>query len=227
MKRLLLTMFAAGICTATAGTISFTGDLRNDANVISCGSGCTLDASSSDGDYAQWAAVVDSFTVSTTSAMQAVTFSYGGGVNGAGTPIAEGGFEPYLSLFDAGGNVLGSTFFGTTCPAGANTNSVSGQCFDVSLDGGVLAPGTYQIAISAFENMSFAENFGSGTLADGFTGLGNLAPGEDLHYAFDVDLTPTAATPEASSSWLGALLAFAVICFFKRRNGGSVIRFRP
>jgi len=51
--------------------------------------------------------------------------------------IPEGGFEPYLSLFDASGNFLASTFFGTTCPAGANTNTVSGQCFDELLDGGV------------------------------------------------------------------------------------------
>ena len=62
----------------------------------------------------------------------------------------------------------------------------------------MLAPGSYQIAISAFENMSFVENGGAGTLADGFTGLGNLEPGEDLHYAFDVVLTPAAAVPEPS-----------------------------
>jgi len=61
------------------------------------------------------------------------------------------------------------------------------------LDGGILAAGTYEIAISAFENMSFAENLGSGTLADGFTGLGGLQPGEDLHFAFDVVLTPEPA----------------------------------
>ena len=52
----------------------------------------------------------------------------------------------------------------------------------------------------------FAENSGLGSLADGFTGLGNLAPGEDMHYAFDVDLTPAIATavPEPAS---GAPLA--------------------
>ena len=44
--------------------------------------------------------------------------------------------------------------------------------------------------------MYLAENSGAGNLTDGFTGLGNLAGDEDLHYAFDVDLTPTAATPE-------------------------------
>ncbi len=202
---------ALSCCCARAETISFVGNLRDDANVVSCGSECTLGGSNSDGDYAQWAAVVDSFTVSTSSLMQAVTFSYGGGGNGSGTTIPEGGLEPYLSLFDASGNFLASTYFGTTCPGGANTNSVSGQCYDVLLDGGTLGPGTYQIALSAFENLSLAENLGTGKLADGFTGLGYLAPGEDLHYAFDVNLTPSSPAPEPSFGWLlgGAVLALA------------------
>lgn len=182
-----------------ASTISFIGNLRDNANFTSCGSGCTLGPGDSDGDYAQFAAVVETFNISQTSAVQAVTFSYGDGVNGEGAIISEGGFEPYLSLFDGAGNFLASTFFGTTCPAGAQVNSVSGFCYDVLLDAGVLAPGTYQIAISAFENLSFAENYGSGLLSDGFTGLGNLADGEDLHYAFDVDVTSAAPVPEPST----------------------------
>ena len=134
--------------------------------------------------------------------MTAITFSYGGGINGHGTLIPQGGFEPYLSLFDASGNFLASTFFGITCPAGAHINTASGECFDVLLNGGVLSPGTYAITISAFENMSLAENNGLGTLADGFTGLGNLFPGEDMHYAFDVRLQSTSSVPEPSSLML-------------------------
>ena len=219
----LLIIAAVGFCSAQADSISFVGNLRTDANVISCGAGCTLGASNIDADYAQWAAVVDSFTVSTASDMQAFTFGYGGGVNGAGTVIPQGGFEPYLSLFDSSGDFLASTFLGTTCPPGANTNSDSGQCFDVSLDGGTLAAGTYQIAITAFENMSFAENLGSGTLADGFTGLGNLVSGEDLHYAFDVVLSPATEVPEPSAGWLlgGVLLTAAGIRRIKTNGGNS------
>lgn len=172
-----------------ASTISYVENLRTDATVTSCGSGCTLGAGNSDEDYAQYAAVVEDFTVSAASTMTAISFSYGGGVNGNGngTTIAEGGLEPYLSLFDSSGNFLASTYFGTTCPAGANTNTDSGECYDVLLDGGVLAAGSYEIALTAYENMSIAENYGSGTLADGFTGLGGLATGESLAYAFDVD----------------------------------------
>ena len=219
MTKCLLAMvagiFIAGTGQLQADLLSFTGDLRADATFNSCGSGCTLDASNSDFDYAQWAAVKRDFTVATSSSVQAITFSYGGGTNGNGMAIGAGGFEPYLSLFEASGNFLASTFFGTTCPPGANTNPVSGQCYDVLLDAGVLAPGNYAITISAFENLSFAENTGAGTLADGFTGLGNLAPGEDMHFAFDVDLTPATATavPEPASSALlaGACLSLALL----------------
>jgi hypothetical protein len=182
--------------TANAGTVSFTGDLRSDANFLDCGFACTLGAGNTDAEYAQWAARSVSFVVAVASPMSAVTFGYGGGINGNGAFIAEGGFQPYLSLFTASGDFLGSTFFGVVCPPGANTDSVSGACYDVGLDGGILAPGMYQLAISAFSNMSYAENLGAGVLADGFTGLGNLAAGEDLHYAFDIILDSPASVPE-------------------------------
>ncbi len=188
---------------ASASVLSFSGNLRTDATVLDCGPGCTLTPANVDSDFAQWAAAVYSFSVPTPSLMQAVTVSY-----------ADGGFEPYLSLFDASGNFLASTFFGTTCPAGALVNPTSGECFDVLLDGGTLGVGGYQIAISAFENLSLAENFGSGTLADGFTGLGNLEPGEVLHYAFNVTLTSTSAVPEPSSA--GLLTAAALLGWLYR-----------
>jgi hypothetical protein len=186
-----------------AGTIFFSGDLRTGATVLDCGSGCTLGPSNTDGDYAQWAAVVKTFVVSSASTMQAVTYSYGGGTSKTGPVVPAGGFEPYLSLFDASGDFLASTFSVTTCPAGANT--VGGNCFDVLLDGGFLAPGTYQIALTAFDNMSLAENNAPPLLlTDGFTGLGNLAPGENLNYAFDVILAGGSgpSVPEPATYWL-------------------------
>lgn len=191
-----------------AGTISFAGNLATDATFLP-----PFDPPYADAEYAQFAAVVKTFHVQTTTAMQAITFSYGGGINANGDTIADSGFEPYLSLFDSAGNFLASTFFGTTCPAGANANPITSNCFDVLLDGGVLTPGDYSIAISAFENLSFAENLGAGTLADGFTGFGNLADGEDLHYAFDVIL-PDSAVPEPST-WIG--VGAALLWFAKRK----------
>jgi hypothetical protein len=186
-----------------ASVIFYSGNLRTDATVTSCGPGCNLDPSSADADFAQWAAVLETFTVSQTTTMEAITYGYGGGVSLTGATVAPGGFEPYLSLFDASGNFLASTYYGTLCPPGANT--AGGNCYDVSLDGGVLTPGTYQIAITAFENMPLAENGAGTNLSDGFAGVGNLAAGENLNYAFDVILPQDAPEP-------ASLVLFAIAC---------------
>jgi hypothetical protein len=190
-----LAVFAGSSSRMAASTLFFSGNLRTDATVTDCGSSCTLGSSDTDFDYAQFAAVVNSFTVASTSTMSAITYSYGGGTSLTGASVASGGLEPYLSLFDASGNFLASTYFGTTCPLGANT--YDGNCYDESLDGGTLAAGTYYIALTAFENMSYAENSGVGTLSDGFTGIGDLQSDEDLHYGFDVILTPDSGPPPA------------------------------
>jgi hypothetical protein len=197
-------VLAACACPLPAETLFYSGNLRTDATVTACGANCTLGPSNSDGDYAQFAAVVETFNIANATTLEAITYSYGGGTSLTGPVVSPGGLEPYLSLFDAAGNFLASTFFGTTCPAGAQT--FNGNCFDEELDYGTLQPGTYEIALSAFENMSLAENNGTGTLADGFTGLGNLAPGEDLHFAFDVVL-PTGTPEPAAWGLLAAGLA--------------------
>ena len=211
----LFAIFGAPVPLLNAATISFQGNLSTDATFLPPGAPAFTDA-----DYAQWAAVVSSFHVSSTSTIQATTFSYGGGTNGNGVAILEGGFEPYLTLFDGSGHFIASTFYGTVCPAGANANSISGSCFDVGLDAGTVGPGDYQIAISAFDNLSLAENYGTGTLSDGFTGLGNLAPGEDLHYGFDVVLTPAVVTPEPRALLPAGLLAMS-LWLTKRKRGQS------
>ena len=194
------------LTSASAATISFVGSLDAD-----CTFGCQ--GNTSDGDYAQYAAAVYSFTVPVQATAYAITFSYGGGINGNSAVIPQGGFEPYLSLFDNAGNFLASTFSGENCPAGAN--SYQNACWDVKLDMGTLAAGTYQIAISAWENMSYAENLGAGNLSDGFTGLGNLFPGEDLHFAFDVVTGAGGGGGEVPepSAWLLAASGLALIRF--------------
>ena len=81
-----------------------------------------------------------------------------------------------------------------------------------------LAAGSYTLALTAFQNLSFAENLGTGTLADGFTGVGNLYPGESLQYAFDL-VTPDLPTPEPGT---GALLGvcLAALLIYRRRAAG-------
>lgn len=188
---------------------SFVGNLRANANFTSCGPSCTLTAADDDGTWAQFAAVSETFHVNALSSVTAVTFSYDGGINGNGASIAAGGFQPYLSLFDSAGNFLASTF------------GIAGS--DVTLDAGNLAAGDYQIAISAYFNMSYAENLGVGTLADGFTGLGNLFFGEDLHYAFDVNLK-SAATPVPEPGTVCLVVPAALAVFLGKRKRAECIR---
>jgi hypothetical protein len=193
LKCLGLLLLGAGC--AWPGVLYFAGDLRTNGNITACGVGCTLSPGDSDGTWAQWAAFSVPFTVVAPSTMNAITFGYGGGTSDTGAVVLAGGLEPYLSLFDSSGNFLASTFSGITCPAGAGM--VGGNCFDVELDGGLLKTGTYTLVLSAYMNMSLAENSGVGLLSDGFTGLGNLGANESLAYAFDINLTST--TPEPGS----------------------------
>jgi hypothetical protein len=201
-----------------ADVIFFSGDLETNGNVLNCGQACTLNpASNSIYDYATWAASVYTFDVTNTTTMEAITYGYGGGTSLTGAVVAAGGLEPYLSLFDANGNFLASTYSGTTCPAGANT--VNGNCYDVSLDGGTLNPGTYQIAITDYANMSVAENSGAPyTLSDGFTGLGGLQSGESLSYAFDVILPSDVAVPEPGTLRFMAIGAAGLLTALWRRR---------
>lgn len=69
------------VSSATADTVSFTGNLLTNATFAGCGPGCMLGSGNSDSDYAH-AAVVYSFSVPVASAMSAITVSYGGRKNG-------------------------------------------------------------------------------------------------------------------------------------------------
>ena len=81
----------------------------------------------------------------------------------------------------------------------------------------ILLAGLGDVNRGGLRVLSLAENLGGGTLADGFTGLGNLAQGEDLHYAFDVILTE--AVPEPQTLWLLASLLTALCGLQRVRKG--------
>jgi hypothetical protein len=194
MRYVILALAAVALAAPAFGDTTFySGNLRTNGNITTCGAGCALSPSDSDAAWAQWAGYSVSFDLTAAADVTAITYGYGGGTIATGPTVSAGGFEPYLSLFDSSGNFLDSTYDGTTCPAGAA--SVNGNCYDVELDAGTLNAGTYTLVITAFENMSFAENLGTGTLADGFTGLGNLNGTENLNYAFDLNVAGSAPPP--------------------------------
>ena len=130
------------------------------------------------------------FAVSATSTIVIQSYGYGGsggapgGTNLAGVVIPGGGFDPYISLFLGVGP--SATFLASNDDGACLPPSLSGSlCADSNLSL-TLIPGTYTLVVEAFDNMSFAENLGSGTLGDGFTGLGNYDPTRTDNFAIDI-----------------------------------------
>lgn len=128
------------------------------------------------------------------------------------TGFATGGIDPYFSLFAGSGGA--ATFLASNCDQAFST----GGDFSYATS---LAAGVYRFAIGAFANLSFAENFGGGTLSEGFTGLGAPASIGDTSYRVVV----TAAVPEPSQ-W--ALLLVGVVAVASRRalQPSSALRHR-
>ena len=148
--RKLIALMALTITYTSAAAISYTGNLNpNDPNDVA----------------------LFTFTLSSTGSVSIQSWGYGGGANASGTVIATGGFDPYVSLFSGVGNR--ATFLASNddglCPPG--NGSVA--CHDSTLGVTTLAAGSYTVALTVFNNFSFAENTGSGTLGDGFIALGN------------------------------------------------------
>jgi hypothetical protein len=198
MKRWLAFLILCIPCLAS--TISLTGSLNsNDPNDV----------------------LLYSFTLNAPATVTIQSYGYGGSVhapggrNAAGQSIAAGGFDTYVSLFTGSGP--GATFLASNddgiCPPG---NPVP-ACHDSTLVMVGLAPNTYTMALTVFDNFSFAENFGTGTLGDGFIGLGDYFDGSSgqvrtSNYAVDIGASSLVVAPEPSSLTLLACAALAVLC---------------
>ncbi len=116
------------------------------------------------------------------------------------TGFAAGGAAPYFTLF--AGTGAGATFL-----ASNYDDAVLGDGGDFSMSL-ALAAGSYTLAIGDFENMSFAENLGTGTLADGFIAIGDPSVLGNSSYRLEVTLNSGGTVPEPGSLAL-ALLALA------------------
>jgi hypothetical protein len=95
------------------------------------------------------------------------SFGYAGGTDNA-TVIPAGGFAPELSVFAPLGAdyVLSNSDNGGHCGA-TGTDPVTGNCDDPYLQT-TLAPGSYIVALSVWDNVPV-----TGNLADGFKQAGN------------------------------------------------------
>ena len=128
----------------------------------------------------------------------------GGTVSVVSTGFASGGVDPYFTLFSGSGST--ATLYDSNYAQATTT----GGDFTWT---GTLAAGTYEIALGSFENMSFAENLGSGTLGDGFIGLGD--PNSLGNGSYSLNLT----TPVPEPSGMG-LMAVGLAALAARRWRG-------
>jgi hypothetical protein len=152
------------------------------------------------------------------------TISYAGGLNGDGTTILAGGFDPVLSLFDSTGNLIGIN----NDDPGAIIDPLTGIGLD-SLISRFLSIGNYILILTESDNIPVGPS-----LSDGFTrtGQGNFTgptyagiPGafwdatpaqRNGNWAVDLEGVTVAAVPEP-----GTLLTlgtgFLGILLFSRR----------
>jgi hypothetical protein len=151
--------------------------------------------------------LVDDYAVAGNVAIHDLTIPEGGSVRFLSTGFAAGGIDPYFSLFTGTGNT--ATFLGSNFDQAFST----GGDFDLSF---ALAAGDYTTSIGVFANMSFAENSGSGTLGDGFIGLGVPGYLGDGQYRLEISF-PDAAVPEPAT-WLLALSAATALGLRNRRR---------
>ena len=130
-------------------------------------------------------------------ALYTLTVPVSGTVSIVSTGFAAGGADPYFTLFTGSGN--SATFLASNYDQAFAT----GGDFSYSDN---LSAGQYEIALGTFANLSLAENYGSGTLSDGFAGLGEPGSLGTDFYA----LTVTAPVPEPPAYLLMLLGMFAV-----------------
>lgn len=186
---------ALSLCllAATAPAQTFSGRFNDPSNPALVASDLGAAAFGAASDVANNVALY-SFAVA---ALSTVSFT--------STGFALGGADPYFSLFRGAGGT--ATFLLSTYDQAFST----GGDFVIST---TLAAGAYQFAIGTFANLSFAENFGSGTLSDGFTGLGGAGFLGDGRYALNVSVMTPVPEP---ATWALLAVGLAATSFWRRR----------
>ena len=190
-------MLAVGMLAgpATASVITFNGKLNDSANTALVWSDLTPALFDNDNDIAN------------NVALYTLHVPVAGTVALDSTGFAAGGLGPYFTVFTGTGNgatFLDSNFF------------TAGDDFHLSE---LLAAGDYTLALGVNQNMSFAENLGSGTLGDGFIQIGDPSQSGDWSYAFTATIPgSTTGAPEPASLLLLGIGAAAIRIVRKTRH---------
>lgn len=167
-----------------------------------------------------------SFTLTGTSLLKIGTLSWGGG--GA---VAPGGFAPVLSLFDAGGALVGLDVGSAhVCGAGSGAaDPATGFCWDALLST-TLSAGSYTLVLTQDGNTPLGALLGDGFAMDGqadYTGWSYLGEGghrfinvdgsqRDGDWAYLLDSTLIDTGPGLPEPPVWALMLMAAIAWLAR-----------
>jgi len=182
------------------------------------------------------------FTIGSSTTFTAVTLSYAGGTNQAGAIIPEGGFDPFLAIFNSSGTLLALNDDGTGfVPIDPSTGAASDSYLSLS----TLAAGTYTLVLSQTYNQPYGPTF-----ADGYSEAGNPNYTADAfgcgsgyfcdpfgttnrtgNWALDIDNVSSASefgepmtTPEPESILLfGSGIAGLILLLWRRRSKAAYI----
>ena len=199
-----LTIAAACVCMLTgaadAASLTFSGFLNDPGNAALRGSGPAPSTPLFAGDW----------DIANNVAVHGFSVPVAGLVSFESLGFADGGADPYFTLFSGSDN--------SATVAGSNYDQAYTTGGDFLLTF-VLPAGDYQVAMGAFANMSFAENLGSGTLADGFVGLG-VPEWLGTSYYELVVTTEVVPTPEPAALLLLAFGLTSLLLVPRRMNAG-------
>ena len=164
--------FLAG--AAHASSVTFSGSFDDTTNTALVGS-----------DLGP-ALFTDDWEIANNVALYPLSVPIAGIVNFDSYGFAAGGADPYFTLFQGNGNA--AAFLGSNYAQAFSTGGDFNLAFNLTV-------GDYMVAMGVFANMSLAENYGSGTLGDGFTFLGG--PGYLGNYYYELGVTtPDGPTPQ-------------------------------
>ena len=176
-----LMIFASASASATS--TSYTGNLAGDDDVQSF-----------------------VFTVNAPSTVVLRSWSFAGGTNAAGTLIADGGFDPILTLFDSDGGFIVANDDDEDFSA---VDLASGNQYDSYIISDLVA-GNYTVSITQFSNFAIGPNLSNGFPGSDETDFG----GRDNHFAFDVVVS---SVPESQTGVLLAL-GLGMFAFMRQRK---------
>ena len=180
VPRLIIALICVGFLSgaANAGTVSLSGYFDDPTNPALVYSDLTP------------ALFGDDWEIANNVALYPLSVPIAGFVNFDSYGFAAGGADPYFTLFQGNGNA--AAFLGSNYAQAFSTGGDFNLAFNLTV-------GNYMVAMSVFANMSLAENYGTGTLGDGFTSLGAPQYLGNYYYELGVTTPDHPQVPEPST----------------------------